>query len=395
MPINTRIDGDPATVFSAADWIRNPLASGITHTADQVYAARNRADAGWHGGASEAFRDMMTRGAASVDDFGDSANEMAGRFDNVAAELQRAQREMQRIRDAAAAAGLTVTSAAIQEPGPAPPDAGPAPAGSAATPEAVQAHADAMAVQRTHAAQVRAYNAAQTDADDVRAAWNARVREITNTANRVGQKAWFTVGDLASGVGATAAAKHTSTLAKHADFLDDQAKRLISHAKAIGATSPAGFYQNLDAADDAARAARQTTDDAARTASKARWTGIKLGGVLAAGGIIYDISQGKPAGQAIVSGAAGFGASLATGAAIGSFGGPVGTAVGAVIGAGVGIFTSGMVDSLWENGLDSAGQAIEDGWHAVTGTAEAIGSGAANAAEWVADGVEGAWDALF
>lgn len=37
-----------------------------------------------------------------------------------------------------------------------------------------------------------------------------------------------------------------------------------------------------------------------------------------------------------------------------------------------------------------SGQAIENGWPAVTGTAEALGSGAASAAEWVAGGVEDA-----
>lgn len=68
--------------------------------------------------------------------------------------------------------------------------------------------------------------------------------------------------------------------------------------------------------------------------------------------------------QAVASGGAGFlasvGAGAATGAVIGSFvpipG--VGTAVGAVIGAGVGIFTSGAVDSLFENGPD-VGEAFD------------------------------------
>jgi hypothetical protein len=84
----------------------------------------------------------------------------------------------------------------------------------------------------------------------------------------------------------------------------------------------------------------------------------------------------------VASGAGGFLASLGTGAltgaAIGSSVPGVGTAIGAVVGAGVGIFTSGAIDSLFENGLD-AGKAFDRGGEAVVDTGKAIVGGVVDA----------------
>lgn len=118
--------------------------------------------------------------------------------------------------------------------------------------------------------------------------------------------------------------------------------------------------------------------------------GLKVGGALAAAGVVYDIANGKDVDQAIVSGAAGFGASVLAGAGAGALIGSaipipgVGTIGGALVGATVGIFTSGAVDSLYQNGIGSPGDAITDGATAVADTGKAIGGFA-----------KGAWDAIF
>jgi len=82
----------------------------------------------------------------------------------------------------------------------------------------------------------------------------------------------------------------------------------------------------------------------------------------------------------------GFGASVAAGAAIGTLipVPVVGTAVGAVGGAAVGVFASGAVDSLWQNGLGDVGGAIEAGMDAVGNAGQAAGGLA-----------EDAWNAIF
>ncbi|MQA61724.1 MAG: hypothetical protein GEU86_09560 [Actinophytocola sp.] len=63
MPIDTEIKGNVESIRSAANWVRDSLASGITDAVSQIYAARNSADAGWRGEAAEAFRAEVTAGA--------------------------------------------------------------------------------------------------------------------------------------------------------------------------------------------------------------------------------------------------------------------------------------------------------------------------------------------
>jgi hypothetical protein len=62
------------------------------------------------------------------------------------------------------------------------------------------------------------------------------------------------------------------------------------------------------------------------------------------------------------------------------------------VGAGVGIFTSGMVDNLFEGG--SVGDALGAGWDAVEDTGEAIGDGLESAGEAIGDGIESVGDAI-
>ncbi|MGH3620689.1 MAG: hypothetical protein ACRDQ5_02740, partial [Sciscionella sp.] len=196
--------------------------------------------------------------------------------------------------------------------------------------------------------------------------------------------------------------KHSSILMKQSAYKTAEAARLIEHAKAIGASDPTGMYQNLDAAGSSTTAASTAADDAAKATRSGKSIGLKAGGVLAAAGIAYDISQGKPADQAIVSGVGGFGASVATGAVFGSFGGPIGIGFGAVVGAGVGVFTSGAIDSLYENGIGAIGQAIKDGRDAVVDTGEtvfdagkAVGGALADAGAAAGGAIKDAWNAIF
>jgi hypothetical protein len=77
---------------------------------------------------------------------------------------------------------------------------------------------------------------------------------------------------------------------------------------------------------------------------------------------------------------------VAAGAAIGTLV-PVpvlGTAIGALVGAGVGLFASGAVDSLYENGPTHIGDALADGAEAVGDAGAAIGDLATEA-----------WHAIF
>ncbi|WKG05093.1 WXG100 family type VII secretion target [Mycolicibacterium sp. HK-90] len=358
MPIDTKIEGDPNAVRSAANWMRSTLATKISNTVDQIHSARTTASGDWQGDAGGAFVARMTSGATKAEALEASVISSAQTIDNFATELQRAQTDMQSVRDNAAAAGLTVDGFTIHSPRP-------------ATPEKIDAYATAL----------NGAEAARTleklAGDTVKNAW----ADLTS-------KWFFVVGDLINGAaGGLIAEKHVSLLQAKAEFLKADAAKFLDLAKSAPPGTPAAqIYRDFDqsrifahSADDALKAA----DDAK---AKAGRIGLKVGGALAVGGIAYDIAHGKDVEQAIVSGGVGFGASVLAGAAIGTaIPVPVvGTVVGALGGAVVGVFASGAVDSLYQNGIGSVGDAISDGFAAVGDTGTAIGGLAKDA-----------WDAIF
>lgn len=387
MSIDTTIQGNPAIVRGVSIWLRDSFAASVSEAAGQIYQARNSADAGWHGEAGEAFSGKMTIAARKTDELAAAANSAAENIDTYAAELHRAQEDMRRVRERAAAAGLTVNGDIIEEPGKGPPTPGPPPTGIAATPEAVSAHSDSVAASNAHASKVAAYNTAKTESEAAKNIAKIGADTLKNAWQDIRQKWFLTVGDLANGGAAALAAKHSSILGKQAKFLTEESAKLLERARtAPASTSASQIYRDFDVG----RAAAYQADDVAVTAKNidgnaAKW-GFRVGGALATAGVVYDIANGKPVAQAITSGAVGFGASVGAGALIGSaIPVPVvGTVAGAIGGAVVGVFTSGMVDSLWQNGVGAVGDAIEEGASAVGEAAEAVGSA-----------IGDAWDAIF
>ncbi len=387
MAIDTKIEGNPESVRGAGHWLRGSLAKGVSDAATQIYNARNKADAGWDGDAGDAFRTKMTTGAEKTDQLSTAATSAAQSFDTYAADLQRAQDDMRGVRERAAAAGLTVNGNVIEDPGAGPSAPGAAPTGDEATPQAVQAHNDAVTASNAHAAKVTAFNTAKKDAESASHIAKLAGDTLKNVWQDVTQKWFLVVGDLTSGAAGTLAAKHSSILGQQAKFLSDESAKFLDRARTAPSGTPASqIYKDFDLG----RAAAYQADDVAAAAKNSdvnagKW-GLRAGGALAVAGVAYDIANGKPAAQAIVSGGVGFGASVAAGAAIGTLipVPVVGTAVGAIGGAVVGVFASGMVDSIWQNGIGDVGGAIEDGAEAVGDAAEAVGGLAKDA-----------WDAIF
>lgn len=125
--------------------------------------------------------------------------------------------------------------------------------------------------------------------------------------------------------------------------------------------------------------------------------------------IYTDIQAGESVAQATTSNVVGFGASVAAGAGVGmalgtvfpGVGNVVGAVAGAAVGGVVGIFTSGAVDSLFENGWD-VGEAFANGARDVWDTGAAIGELGAqravavgDAVQAVGDGLSDAWESIF
>ncbi|WP_199433561.1 hypothetical protein [Qaidamihabitans albus] len=370
MPIDTEIKGSPASIRQAADWFRSTLGSGIHDCVSQIYAARGNSEAEWSGPAGAAFRAKMTSGGHKGNTLGESAEEAGRSFDTYADDLHTAQEHMRRAREIAAEGGLEVTATQIMDPPPAPPAPSNLPGDGSATPEQVAAHNDAVTAQETHAAQVNAYNEARTEADLGRRLWESAKTTATSVWGGLTTKAAFSATDLVNSTIGAAAGVHAKIIRGQAQWLRELAEQQMNHFRAH-VSDPVAARTAASAADDALNAA----DDAARAGSGvARSIGRALPVVglgITAASIGYDVENGKPPGKAVMSGLAGFGASVAVGAAVG---GPV----GAVVGVGVGIVASGAADAVY----DALPDGVQDGIEAGVG---AVGDALGDAAGAVGD----------
>ncbi len=390
MSIDTEITGSPASIRSGADWIAETLRPAVSAGVDAFADARTEAGGDWRGDAGVAFEGAMGRAVRTSEDLRAGALSVRTTFRDYAGSLESCQQRMEGIRADARGAGLAVAEFLILSPG-----AGPArpgdPPGDASQGQVAAYDAD-VAAYNAHQTRIRAYNDLVTRADevwaDIERAW-----ERVSAANRsMDGPTWgFNLTSVAGGLGGALVDVQASALRGNARYFAELSAEHLDRLRAsTRVPNAAQFYDDLDhwrgtaagSADDLARASR--------LANVGRFAPVALGGALAVGGIFYDMHgpNQESAGQAVTSNLGGFAASVATGAVIGTaIGGPVGTVAGVVVGAGVGIFTSGMIDELWENGGD-VGDAFLAGADAVVDTGEAI----ADVGGAIVDGIGGLFD---
>ncbi|NKU56348.1 hypothetical protein GS881_23320 [Rhodococcus hoagii] len=151
-----------------------------------------------------------------------------------------------------------------------------------------------------------------------REVWAFSLQTLANVWSDIMGKWFFIVADLVNGAAAYLAARHVIALKEQAKFLSKEAEKFLELARTAPAGSPASvIYRDLDLS----RVLKEGADDAAASAIKSEANagriGFRVGGALSAAGVAYDIYNGKPVEQAVVSGAGGFGASLAAGALAG------------------------------------------------------------------------------
>ncbi|MCK0093102.1 hypothetical protein MWU77_20195 [Rhodococcus sp. F64268] len=392
MPLDTRIAGDPEAIRTAGRWLEDSLGRGVDEAIDRMYAARGVSSSGWEGTAGEEFRRFITSDARSAEQFLEAIVGHARRIDDLAAQSQSVQTDLAFVRQAAREAGLNVDEWLIHEPGPSPPEPGALSPGASET--TVLEHYNDISARERHRSLIEAYEAARTAVGAAKAAWRLAVESTRNVWLEVTGKWFFFLGNSVNGVSGALAVMQADTLRKQASFLAGEAQRYLDLARSGPPGTPASvIYRDLDLGKAFAHSADDALAAATRADGLARLSGVKLGGALAVAGVAYDIiATDKPVDQAIVSGAAGFGTSLAAGAATGAIVGSVvpvfGTAIGAVAGAGVGLasglFVSGAVDAAYTNGLGDVSDAISAGFDAVSDTGAAV-----------SDVVEGVWDELL
>ena len=59
--IETKVDGTPSAVDSAADFLKSTLRSAFDTAADLMPNARREAESSWEGAASDAYRGMLSK----------------------------------------------------------------------------------------------------------------------------------------------------------------------------------------------------------------------------------------------------------------------------------------------------------------------------------------------
>lgn len=390
MSIDTEITGSPASIRASAEWVGGTLRTAVGAGVEAFADARTEAGGDWRGEAGTAFEGAMGRAARTSEDLRQAATGVRTTFLHYAGSLEACQQRMEGIRADARSAGLTVVGFVIQPVGAGPARPGDLPAD--ASQGQVDAYNGEVAAYNAHQDKAGAYNdlaaRAQEVWSDIERAWE-RVSAENRSMDGPG---WaFQLSDVAGGLAGALTDVHVSALRGSAQYFADLSAENLERLRGSSrAPNAAQFYDDLDhwrataggSADDLARASR--------LANIGRFAPVALGGAIAVGGIFYDMHgpNQESAEQAVASNLGGFAASVGTGALVGTaIGGPVGTVVGTVVGAGVGIFTSGMIDELFENGGD-VGDAVLAGADAVADAGEAMGDvGGA-----IVDGIGGLFD---
>lgn len=114
--IETKIEGSPASVRSAATWVQDTLWEKIADASEHGVSARQRAGRDWEGSAAEAYREVANRVIRAGDEQEKFLGRVAEKLRTYAVKLTHAQDRMVDRRSEAAEGGLTVVGTVIQTP---------------------------------------------------------------------------------------------------------------------------------------------------------------------------------------------------------------------------------------------------------------------------------------
>lgn len=382
----TQIEGSPESIEAVATYLRVTLAGESATWASDVGAGRSKVTGAWSGKASDAFATRVDTANKAVLAFSDETDTVATAVSKLAAGLTDAQAKMAAARRTARDGGLTVTGTQIHHPGLAPivyyEDIEPysqTPASSAAS----GVYADKIDTWNSAAEQSGGgYDTWQGALDTFSATWSEARESLTGVSLDL----------LTMGIEATA---EVNRLYQLRGIVELNTSRLVSAERTLAQMANNGkivvpkstYYALVDEMDASRSAINAAKNELPKPKVGAKVTNsIRVLGVAAVGyGIYNDMQNGESVAQAATSNIGGFLAGAGAGALIGSFIlPPAGTIVGGVIGAGVGLFTSGMIDHLWEDASAGLGDTLEAGLTEIADTGKAIG-----------DLVTGVWDSIF
>jgi hypothetical protein len=388
MSIDTKIDGDPASIRSSADWLSRSLVPAVDQSVTDIFAVRDEAETAWQGDAEPNFHSKMDKGGRNANDLTAQAQTGARAFNSYADDLTTAQAAMDRARGIARDGGLVLEGDTIRDPG-AGPALPPTPA-STATADQVQAYNGQVTAYNDHQAKLGAYAQAETQANYGRNVIDTAKATLSNALDDLMAKPAIVAADFATdGVVGALAKLHVGILEKQAEALKEESETALErYLKTPGGTAESralnlANYEKYMESDSWARRALSLDNKV-----EARLPVVGL--AVTAVDIGYDIHTGKPVGKAIISGAVGFWAATEMGAAIGTaIPVPVvGTVVGALAGAAVGLLASGAADSLYDQLPDGIKNGIEGGF-------DAVGNGVGDAGKAVGHTASKVWHSIF
>ncbi len=116
MPIDTRLDGNPATLYAGSQYLRSRLGFEVDGAATTLRATGDEARHGWLGSAGGAFTDRMATVAVLTDALRAEIDATALTLSQYADMLTGAQATMIAARQIAAGQGLIVTGTTILDP---------------------------------------------------------------------------------------------------------------------------------------------------------------------------------------------------------------------------------------------------------------------------------------
>jgi uncharacterized protein YukE len=394
VPLDTKVDGDPASIRSTAGWLQ-AMSDRLDDSARLVHQAGAGSEGEWKGPASEAFRATMTGVKPRITVVAEGYDQARGSLNAHADSLSSVQKDMERAKQVAGAGGLTVTGDIIYEPTQPP---SPTPLGKKPSESEKRAHKDAEAAVAAYNRQSQAYQEAAEIVKNAREEEDRAIETLKRALNFISRNETGFTADLTAGLaGASFGAVSSRAGARASKFRGLQSRYEAKAAQAraryaalraqrIGRFNFIKKFLNPIRQGTALASAESATQQAARAGATAESYAAKAGrfakvgkvvpfagtAVAVVGGINDYTSGRESAAQAATSTLGGIAAGAAAGALVGTaIPVPVvGTAAGAIVGAGVGAITSMEIDAHW----DTISSGAESALNGAKNVAEDVGS---------------------
>lgn len=383
--LGTYVDGSPRSLREVASFLDTSVAGGAGAYSESLRTALGRLREVWTGESGEALNQSLHKGRTSLIAIEEQAKARASDVRRLADELDAVLAALMDIRATARSGGLAVMMTTIYRP--------------VLDPRAMLGSAEYQRYLR----QVDLWRWIKSTVGEAKARWDRAVESFSDSWESSSSSLVGTTVELFStAVTGSALAHKGYQLAAHRNLMSSLLESTRSHISAsVDAEGKlrvprSRYYELVDQAEHlkvSAATADDTLKNGLRVGSKLS-KGLLGLGIAGTGYAIYDdIQSGESVEQAVASNVGGFAAGMLAGAGAGAvvgtiIGGPVGTVVGAVVGglvgAGVGMFTSGVIDHLFENASATIASTLQAGFDEVANTVGAVG-----------DAIGGLWSSLF